>query len=321
MEEVTLNKRDNNLSYLKEINYHDVSKQQVTYCSSKDIIRKTAEKPVKGTYLAFIDKESEMQKKNYAYDNMKYDLEAAIAGNEFFLCYQPLVDAKTKKMVWMEALIRWKHPRKGIISPSDFIPIAEETGLIVPIGEWVLENACRQLREWYMKSNTGYGVSVNVSAIQLRQPGFSDFVGNILKEYGLMPENLEIEITESVLIESSHTVVSNLTQLSEQGIKITLDDFGTGYNSFGYIQKLLIDGIKIDRTFICNIKADINKIIIDTVISLGHKINAEVTAEGVETKEQYEYLQGKGCDKIQGYYFSQPLLPIDLMNYMKENGM
>ncbi len=248
--------------------------------------------------------------------NIKNDLRTAIAENEFFLCYQPLIDTKSKRMVWMEALIRWKHPRKGIINPLDFIPIAEETGLIVPIGEWVLKNSCRQLKKWHTKSYTGYGISVNVSAIQLQQPGFSELVGSILNENGLIPENLEIEITESVLIESSHVVTKNLTQLSEQGVKITLDDFGTGYNSLKYIQEFLIDGIKIDKIFISNIKADVNKIIIDTLISLGKKINAEVTAEGVETKEQYEYLKSQGCDKIQGYYFSKPLLPEELIVFM-----
>lgn len=255
---------------------------------------------------------------SFIVDDMKYDLITALEKNQFFLCFQPIVDAKSSKMLWMEALIRWKHPGKGIISPMDFIPAAEKAGLIVPIGEWVLENACKHLKKWQLMSNINYGVSVNVSAIQLHQPGFSEYVGNTLSKNGLKPESLEIEITESVLIESSQTVKKNIVQLSKQGIKITLDDFGTGYNSLKYIQEFLIDGIKIDKTFISNIKVDINRIIIDSVISLGHKINAEVTAEGVETKEQYEYLKAQGCDKVQGYYFSKPLSTGDLIRYMNK---
>lgn len=251
------------------------------------------------------------------YEDIKCDLRTAIAEKQFFLCYQPLVDTKTKKMVWMEALIRWKHPKKGIISPLDFIPVAEETGLIVPIGEWVLENACRQLKEWHVKNNIKYGVSVNVSAIQLKQSGFINFVDNILKTNKLTPKYLEIEMTESENFESpSQTVKKNIEQLRELGVKIAIDDFGTGYNSLKNIQTFNIDGLKIDKIFISNIKDDINKIIIDTIILLAHKIKAEVTAEGVETKEQYDYLKNQGCDRIQGYYFSKPLLPENLTKYM-----
>ncbi len=249
------------------------------------------------------------------YVNIQSDLRAALAADEFFLCYQPLIDVKSKKMVRMEALLRWKHPQKGLISPADFIPFAENTGLIIPIGEWVLENACKQLKKWHVKGFFDYGISVNVSALQLQHPGFSDFVSNILHRNGLFPKYLELEITESVLLESAHIAAKNIEHLRKQGIKIVLDDFGTGYNSLKYIQDYPIDGIKIDRTFLCNLNT-INKAIIDMVISFGHKINAVVTAEGVETKEQCDYLEHQGCDLFQGYYFSKPLMPDELINYL-----
>lgn len=247
------------------------------------------------------------------------DLRNAIANGELFICYQPMIDVKTKKTVWLEALLRWKHPLKGLINPLEFIPIAEETMLIIPIGRWVLQNACRQLKKWYEMGFSDLGLSVNVSAIQLQQPDFAEMVGTILAENKLWPQCLELEITESKFIGSSNTAARNLNLLRSMGIKISIDDFGTGYNSLRYIQKLTVDSIKIDRMFVCDIEADINKAIIDMIILLGHKVNAQVTAEGVETKEQYEYLQKRGCDKIQGYYFSKPLLHEEVIKFLKVN--
>lgn len=249
--------------------------------------------------------------------DIETELNNAIVNGEMFLCYQPLIDAKTKKMVGMEALIRWKHPRMGMIRPLEFIPIAEETGLIIPIGEWVLQNACRQFKKWQNMGYTDCGLSVNVSAIQLQQPGFAEIVSRIVNENGILPKFIELEITESIFLGSSPDVSINLNALSEQGFKISIDDFGTGYNSLKNLQEVLISTMKIDRTFICDIKADINKVIIDSVIYLGHSINAEITAEGVETEEQYEYLKKKGCDKIQGYYFSKPLLPEEVIKLLE----
>ncbi|MCR4436811.1 MAG: EAL domain-containing protein [Clostridiales bacterium] len=251
--------------------------------------------------------------------NMKRDLRNAIENEEFFLCYQPLIDIRIKKVVCMEALIRWKHPRKGIISPMEFIPIAEETGLILPIGQWVLKTACSQLKEWHDMGYNNFGLSVNVSVIQLQQPDFAETVSRIIAENRLLPEYLELEITESAFMESARTVARNLNSLRKRGIKVSIDDFGTGYNSLKYIQKLAVNSLKIDKTFVYNIKDDINKVIIDAIISLAHKINAEITAEGVETKEQYEYLKKKGCNKIQGYYFSKPLLPEEAAEFLKIN--
>lgn len=248
---------------------------------------------------------------------VKKGLRTAISNEEFFLCYQPLIDIKAKRMVSAEALIRWRHPVKGIISPMEFIPAAEKMGLIIPIGEWVLKTACRQLKEWNDSGCGDFGISVNVSIIQLQQPYFAEVVSRVLEETGLPPKYLELEITENVLIESTHTVARNLNGLKKQGIKISIDDFGTGYSCLEYLQKLSIDSLKIDKTFVYNIKIDVNKAIVEAIISLGHKLNMEITAEGVETEEQYYYLKDKGCDKVQGYYFSKPLLPEELIKVLK----
>lgn len=251
------------------------------------------------------------------HNDIKKDLIMALEKEEFFLCYQPIIDSRTKNVVSLEALIRWNHPKKGIISPGEFILIAEKTGLIMPIGEWVLKTSCNQLKKWHDIGYSNYGLSVNISAIQLQQNNFADVVSRVLFETGLLPRYLELEITESAFLETNGATAMNLVNLSKQGVRISIDDFGTGYNSLKYLQNMTVDSLKIDRTFIFNIKAHINKVIIDTIVLLGHRINAEVIAEGVELEEQYEYLKSIGCDKIQGYYFSKPLLPEEVIVFLK----
>jgi len=248
---------------------------------------------------------------------IEHDLRSALENNEFYLCYQPLVDTKTGRTVCTEALIRWRHPKEGVISPAEFIKIAEKSGLIVPIGEWVLKTACRQLRVWHDMGCRSLVLSVNVSPIQLQQVGFAETVCEILSDNGLLPRHLELEITESAFMHLNLAAAKNLDCLKKKGVRISIDDFGTGYCSLEYLQKISVNGLKLDRKFISNIKVNINKAIIDTVIFLGHKINVDVTAEGVETKEQYNYLEEKGCDKVQGYYFSKPLPPEEATGFLK----
>ena len=252
-------------------------------------------------------------------NNIKRDLKDALDNEELLLCYQPLIDARTKRVVRFEALIRWKHPKKGIIGPLDFIPATEETKLIIPIGEWVLKNTFMQLKEWHELGLKDFTLSVNASIVQLQKPDFAETVIEMLLDVGISPKYIELEITESVLMNSVYTVANNLNLLRKQGIKVSIDDFGTGYNSLKYIQKFDVDCIKIDRTFVSNIDDDINKMIIKHIISLGHSINAEIIAEGVETKEQYKYLKKQGCDIIQGYYFSKPLLPEEATRFLEVN--
>lgn len=251
--------------------------------------------------------------------NIIKELQAALDNEEFFLCYQPFINIKTKKAVWMEALIRWKHPKKGIINPVHFIPIAEETGLIIPIGEWVLQKACTQLKKWHTMGYSDYGISINISGIQLQQNNFPEIVSKTLSDVGLLSKYIELEITENVFLNLTQTVKRNLNSLKNNNINISIDDFGTGYNSLINLQEVAITHLKIDRKFIKNIKIPVNQAIIETIIELGHKINAEITAEGVETKEQYDYLKKKKCDKIQGYYFSKPLLIDEMTKFIEKN--
>lgn len=269
-----------------------------------------------GGYLYFDD---DIDDKAIMLNYLKRDLIKALKNNEFFLCYQPIVDVKTGKVVCMEALIRWRHLQKGIISPSEFIPVAEETKFIITIGEWVLKTACSQLKEWHDMGYTNWSISVKVSMIQLQMNDFYEVVNNILTETGLSPKYLEIEITESAFMKLDHIVAKNLRELKKLGIKIAIDDFGTGYNSLKYIQKFEANSLKIDRDFIININADINRAIIDTVISLGRSIGAEIVAEGVEDEEQLDFLKSKGCDKFQGYLFSKPLLPEEVNDLFKDD--
>ncbi|WP_333871543.1 EAL domain-containing protein [Desulforamulus putei] len=252
-------------------------------------------------------------------NTIKRDLGLALEKNQFFLCYQPLVDVRTGKVASMEALLRWQHPKKGIISPFHFIPIAEETRQIISIGEWVLRTACRQKKEWLNMGYSGFSVSVNVSVHQLQRPDFAKVVCEILNEIELDPRHLELEITETVLIKAMDTVVRNLYHLKEIGVKIIIDDFGTENSSFRYMQKFNFDGLKIDKSFVSEIKVDVNKAIVDAIILLGHRMELGVTAEGVETKEQLDCLVKCGCDKVQGYYFSKPLPPDEAIRMVQKS--
>lgn len=244
-------------------------------------------------------------------------LKSAVNNNEFFLCYQPIIDSRTKKTVCSEALIRWKSPAIGIVSPAEFIPVAEKTGHMEAIGKWVMESACGQLGIWHQTGCCECAMSVNVSPVQLQRPGFSDAVLNSLSANDLHPEHLMIEITENVSV-GGNNALDNLLRLREKGVKISIDDFGTGYNCMKYFQKFVCDFLKIDVSFVNGIESGINKTIIDTIIKLAHEIEAEVIAEGVETREQYEYLEDKGCDMFQGYYFSKPLTAGEMLAHLKE---
>lgn len=246
-------------------------------------------------------------------------LRKALENNEFELHYQPLVDLKTGKIVSFEALIRWRHPQLGIVAPNEFIPIAEETGLIISIGEWVLKSACKQNKEWKDKGYTYDSIAVNVSSAQLQQRNFLNSVKRILKECDLDPRSLEIEITESVLMKYIDWNIQTLNCLKNMGVKIAIDDFGTGYSSFNYLKKLPIDSVKIDKSFIDGICVNSNEeSIVEGIILLAHKMKLEVVAEGVEVKEQLEILGKKGCDKIQGYYLSKPYPAQELEESVKK---
>jgi EAL domain-containing protein (putative c-di-GMP-specific phosphodiesterase class I) len=239
-------------------------------------------------------------------------LRLALDRQEFFLVYQPQMDMATGTVVGHEALLRWKQPVLGLVPPDKFIRIAENSGLIVPIGEWVLRTACSQARRWQDEGLPAVRIAVNVSAVQFRQDGFRDLIRDVLRETGLAPEYLELELTESLLLTNADVVFSVLQELNEMGLSLAIDDFGTGYSSLSYLKQFRVNKLKIDRSFIRDIAVDSDDAAITTaIISMAKSLNLKVIAEGVETEEQMSFLRRHQCDEIQGYYFSKPLLPED----------
>ncbi len=240
---------------------------------------------------------------------LENDLRKAIQEGEFVLVYQPQVHIPSFEVVGAEALIRWRHPERGLVSPGDFIPIAEETGLIVPLSEWVIREACRQNRAWQVEGLPPIPVSVNLSVRQFLQPNLTERVAAILIETDLAPEYLELEITESMTMDVEFATAA-LIRLKELGLRISIDDFGTGYSSLNYLKSFPVDKLKIDRSFVRDIMTDPNDAaIVRTIITMAHHLNQTVIAEGVETEEQLAYLRTYGCDELQGYLYSPPLTP------------
>jgi diguanylate cyclase (GGDEF)-like protein/PAS domain S-box-containing protein len=241
---------------------------------------------------------------------METDLRRAIEREEFFVVYQPIVSLETARLIGFEALVRWQHPERGLISPVDFIPVAEETGYIIPIGQWVLEQSCRQLRQWkeLLPKETPLTISVNLSGKQFAQNNLIGQITGTLSRTGIDPHDLKLEITESVVVENMETATEMLNQLRAIGIQLSIDDFGTGYSSLSYLHRLPIDTLKIDRSFITQmIKNNENAEIVRTIVSLAKNLSMSLIAEGVETIEQLEQLQLLGCDNGQGYLFSKPM--------------
>ena len=241
--------------------------------------------------------------------DLENDLRQAIERGELRLHYQPLVDLATERIVGFEALVRWQHPVRGLVPPSAFIPLAEETGLILPLGRWVLETACRQARTWRDARPNGSELfmSVNLSARQFVQPDLVDQVAAILADTGLDPQGLEIEITESVLMDQSEAGIRTLGRLRELGVRLVLDDFGTGYSSLSYLKHLPLDTIKIDRTFVAGLAGVTDRSIVEAVVALARGLRIGVVAEGIETEAQFRILRDIGCDVGQGYLFARPL--------------
>ena len=253
----------------------------------------------------------DMLKSNTKRMTFERELHNAIVRKEFILYYQPQVDAFTREVVGLEALIRWNHPTKGIISPFEFIPVAEETGLIGPIGKWVLETACIQAKTWHNKGFEKLKIGVNISAYQFQQENFVDVVKEILIRTDLNPRYLDLEITESVAMKSENVVIGKLKELKILGVQVSMDDFGTGYSSLSYLNKFPIDTLKIPREFIIDIKSCNNNInVIEAIIGLAKNLKLNIIAEGVENTIQLKFLRDRECDLIQGFLFSKPL-PIE----------
>jgi diguanylate cyclase (GGDEF)-like protein len=247
---------------------------------------------------------------------MESELHQAIELKQFELHYQPKVDARTGVVRSAEALIRWVHPSRGLVSPADFIPLAEECGLIGAIGEWVIREACRQARAWQEEGVPSLRISVNLSASQFREVGLVDSIRRALDDVGLLARYLEVELTESAVMSDPEQSVAILEQLSAMGVLVSVDDFGTGYSSMSYLRRFPIDKLKIDRVFINEIASrPEDASIVRAIVSLAHSLNLKVVAEGVETPAQLDFLKTAGCDEYQGYHYSRPL-PADQFQRM-----
>ncbi|MGN6656506.1 MAG: putative bifunctional diguanylate cyclase/phosphodiesterase [Rhodanobacter sp.] len=250
---------------------------------------------------------------------LKTRLRHAEGNGELRVVYQPQVSAETEDIVGMEALVRWEHPELGMISPAVFIPLAEETGLIVSIGEWVMRTACRQAREWEQRYGLRLRLGVNLSAVQLMEPQLLETVARVLRETGLDPTLLEMEITESISIKAAPNLVENLNALHRLGCHIAIDDFGTGAASLDYLRRLPADRIKVDQSFVRNIGVDPDdEAIVRATIEMAHRLNRAVVAEGVETEQHLQFLRNHHCDELQGYLFCRPLQPVSFEKMLAE---
>ncbi|MBD2465672.1 EAL domain-containing protein [Oscillatoria sp. FACHB-1407] len=249
---------------------------------------------------------------------LENELRASWESNHFCVYYQPQINAQTGKVIGAEALIRCLHPTRGLIPPFKFIPLAEETGLIVPIGEWVARCACQQAKEWQTEGQPSVRIAVNLSPRQLNQPQLEQMILSVLQETGLPPECLELEITESCVMEDLERAIATLRSLQNRGIRIALDDFGTGYSSLGYLKRLPLNTLKIDRSFVSHVQDDPqNREIVKNIIQMAHTLGLKTVAEGVETQAEVDYLRQQGCDELQGYFFSRPVPTSDLEIFLQ----
>ncbi len=244
-------------------------------------------------------------------------LRRALDKGELFVHYQPKVELATRRVVGFEALVRWRHPELGVVSPAQFIPIAEESGLIVPMGEWILETACRQTRAWLDEGLPATRMAVNLSAVQFRHPGLVEMIRRALEKTRLDPRQLELELTESLLMHDARAAVEMLTRIKRAGIHLSIDDFGTGYSSLSYLKRFPIDALKIDRSFIRELTSNPDDAAIATsIILMGRSLKLRVIAEGVETPSQLALLRAMQCDEVQGYIFSPPVSADDARKFL-----
>ncbi|HSF79769.1 MAG TPA: EAL domain-containing protein, partial [Anaerolineales bacterium] len=276
--------------------------------SDADIAMYRAKALGRARYVVF---EPKMRTSLVARMEMENDLRRAIDSNEFKLHYQPIISLGTGTLTGFEALVRWLHPEKGMVSPGEFIPIAEESGLILPLGRWILREACTQLKLWHKRYPTSHlSISVNLSSLQFKQDDLAEQVGQILSETGLESHHLKLEITESFIMDNAQSIHDTIMKLKAMGVKVYIDDFGTGYSSLGYLHQFPIDTIKIDRTFIQRIDRNgDNAELVRAILNLARDLKLSVIAEGIETEDQLDQLRELSCEYGQGYYFSRPVDP------------
>jgi EAL domain-containing protein (putative c-di-GMP-specific phosphodiesterase class I) len=250
---------------------------------------------------------------------MEARLRHAVESNQFELYYQPMMEVPGGRIIGAEALVRWHDPENGIVGPDRFIPVAEDTGLIVPLGHWVLETACKQAARWKSAGFDELNIAVNLSSRQFETGDLKREVALVLEDTGLDPDRLELEITESVLMEHGERSIEMLNGLREIGVRVSIDDFGTGYSSLAYLKRFAINKFKIDRIFIKELPGNREDAeIVSTMIGMAHNLNLQVVAEGVETPSQLEFLKAQGCDEFQGYLMSPPVPAADFEALVQE---
>ena len=299
-----------------------ISLYQGAYRNPEEMIRDAdtalhrAKLESKGSYVVF---DHEMYKSALRFIERKSGMQQALTDDNFEVYYQPIIDVKTEKLVSMEALVRWPHPVEGMISPAEFIPIAEKTGLILPLGEWVLRSVCKQIHLWDKEGFSDFRVAVNLSARQFENniPGM---VGGILAETGVSSSSLALEITEGIAMKNVDQNIKMLEELRDLGLNISIDDFGTGYSSLAYLKRFPLNTLKIDRSFIKDIDTNSDdREITKAIIAMGQNLNLKVLAEGAETIEQVQILRDSGCDYIQGYYYSRPLPAAEILPFLQQS--
>ncbi len=285
--------------------YPDDSQDMETLLKNADAAMYYAKQYGRNRYQFFTQ---EMNGRAYEYLMMQNHLRRALERGEFELNYQPQVDLKKGTIVGAEALIRWRHPELGLVSPGQFIPMAEENGLIVPIGDWVMQEACQQNRRWQEAGLPPLPVAINLSAAQFRKENFHDCVERALHENGLSPSYLELELTEGTVMQNAEDTILMLQELKAMGVRLSIDDFGTGYSSLSYLKRFPIDKLKVDRSFVQDVTSnDGDAEITRAIIGMAHGLGLKVIAEGVEHEDQLKFLRWQKCDDMQGFYFSRPL--------------
>jgi predicted signal transduction protein with EAL and GGDEF domain len=250
---------------------------------------------------------------------MEEELRHAMRNDELELRYQPQVDTRTGSVVSMEALVRWKHPERGMVSPVEFIPVAESTGQIIELGEWVMGAVAKHCLEWDALGLNHFRVGVNISPLQFNQKNLPEWIADFLRQSGLPAERLELELTESAIMNDAETNIAKLAELKSLGLEVAVDDFGTGYSSLSYLKRFPIDTLKIDQSFVADLDSPDGAAIVDAILALSKTLNLRSIAEGIEDEHQLAYLVDKGCDLLQGYYFARPIYPEEVPDMLRQN--
>jgi len=298
--------------------YPQDSTDAVTLIRNADLAMYRAKKDGRNSF-SFYDPEMNLRVQETL--ELETDLRQALDREEFLLHYQPKVDLASGAVIGCEALVRWRHPRRGLVPPNDFIPLAEETGLIVPLGAWVLREACRQTRLWKDQGLPPVSVAVNLSARQFRQGDLLQLVADVLAETGLDAHLLDLELTESTVMDNPLKAGKTMLELKKLGVGLSLDDFGTGYSSLNYLRRFPVDCLKIDRSFIRDVVDDPSGAsVVTSVISIAHNLGMAAVAEGVENEDQLSFLASCGCDTYQGYFFSRPVPVEDFVALLRRDG-